>query len=173
MSLQEQLEQVKKDLEDANETIALQQVQLDSKFQELTEMQEHLEETFRSLRGYDEQFDFELQSRLAEKEEELNDEWAEKMRLETVELRQERDKLRQDALQGVLQNAIRLHELNAAWSRNLTAILANTISNQDVSSVLLRLPILPWLIPLIHDYSFTTEAYFFAEVYTGLEPNVP
>ena len=94
------------------------------------------------------------------------------MRLETVELRKERDKLRQDALQDTLRNAIRLHEFNAVWSENLIAILANTINDKEISSDHLRLPILPQPTPLIHDYSFTAEAHVFAEVYTGLESDV-
>lgn len=182
-SLVEQLHKARSDLRIANETIAKRQLELDAMQQEssiaiqgrdqkLVELREQLRQSDRKYSEQEEKFDLYLEVKLAEKEVELNDECAEKMKLETMELRQERDKLRQDAVQDTLKHAIKLHEFNAAWSRNLTAILANTINNQEISPDLLRLPILSQPIPLLHDYSFTIEAYVFAEVYTGLEPDV-
>lgn len=180
-SLEEQLKKAKEDLHTANKTIAEKQSELDamqpasshnSKDQELTELREQLRQSELKFSEQEEKFDLYLEIKLAEKEEELNEEWAEKMRLETVELLQERDELRHNAVQNRLQNAIKLHEFNAAWSKNLTAILANTINNEEISSDLLRLPSLPQPIPAMHDYSFATEAYVFAEIYTGLESDV-
>ncbi|KAH0287542.1 hypothetical protein M436DRAFT_86137 [Aureobasidium namibiae CBS 147.97] len=71
VSLEEQLEKVKKDLKDANETIAMQQIELDSKDQELTEMQGFLEDKNRQLSDFEEQSGLELRSRLAELEDDL------------------------------------------------------------------------------------------------------
>lgn len=172
VSLEEQLNKAKEELRAVREMMIKNQSeyfrQQATHHRELTKLREQLSQTTLKLSEQEEKFDLYWEIKLAEEEEELNDEWAEKMRLETVELRQERDKLRQDTLQSVLQNAIRLHEFNAAWFRSLTAILANTINNQDIPSDLLRLPAFPQPIPHMQDYHFgSTTSYVFAEVYTG------
>lgn len=118
----------------------------------------------RELEEKNEFFEIRIQERLAEQEQKLEGEWVERMKFKTRQLQQERDDLAQD----IRQRAIDMQQSNTAWSESLTAVLASTVTGEDIPSNFLHL-VLPHLFPSMRNFSWKPVTPFvFAEVYTGL-----
>jgi hypothetical protein len=94
----------------------------------------------------------------------LDGKWVERLKSKTRQLQQERDEL----AQNTRQQAVDMQQSNTVWSESLTAVLASTVTGEDIPSNFLHL-VLPHPFSSMRTLSWKpVSPYVFAEVYTGL-----
>lgn len=149
---------------------------MERRIEELEASNQKLREENENLREANEKLESEWLQRLLETEDDVNEQWRKdkKKHQQRLQLQEERDKSDQNAQ----QQANKLRESNAAWSKAVTTVLKSTITGEDIPSDILTL-ILSTPFSSMQNSSIgivnivnIVNTYVFADSYTGLDKNV-